>query len=154
MFEALKKRLKRIEKINVNSVMKKSLSGKSLQMDIISLNTDDQLYEKGIDSIGDQLGDYSPATIEGVPGRFKGKIEKGQRYDHITLSDSGDFYRSWRFKNESNEFYFVANAIKEGTDLAQFYGKDILGLTNENIKQTAEWVRPIFLNILRENIFK
>lgn len=43
-----------------------------------------QMYELGIDAKGKELGDYAPSTRVA-------KQAKGQRYDHITLRDSGSF---------------------------------------------------------------
>ena len=52
---------------------------------IIYLNTIEQLYEQGIDSEGLELYPfYSESTIIY-------KKEKGQRFDHVTLNDTGFF---------------------------------------------------------------
>jgi hypothetical protein len=94
---------------------------------IIQMNTEDQLEEDGIDSLGRELGDYSPYTVEI-------KKMKGQRYDHITLKDTGAFYDSW-----------VVTVDRDGIDvdaddtslydrpLFKVWGEDVLGLTKENL---------------------
>ena len=76
---------------------------------------------KGKDGQGESLGNYSPTTISI-------KQAKGQRTDHITLKDTGDFYSSYRL---SLNGLVTANTQKEDTDLAVEFGKDILTLSDE-----------------------
>ena len=61
---------------------------------IIDLNTEEQLYSQGVDSKGVQLGEYSIYT-KGL------KQNKGQRTDHITLKDTGEFYKSFSIRLEN-----------------------------------------------------
>jgi len=85
---------------------------------IIDLNTIDQLYNEGIDSLGNSLGEYSAYTKS-----IKGA--KGQRTDHITLKDTGEFYNSFRVILSGNKLQIVANPIKEDTNLFREFGIDI-----------------------------
>lgn len=177
MFGAIKNRLRNIIALDTDKVLREIFSNTGLQRDIIDLNTQDQLYDKGIDSKGTSLGQYSPATIQGTKN-FKGKIELGLRYDHITLYNSGEFYNSWKFKNKATEFLFTANAKKTSmenaydqgahgnvfklskkqkvtnVDLTLEYGKDIIGLTNENIAKVRVWVKPDVVKKIRREVFK
>jgi hypothetical protein len=75
---------------------------KDVQDEIIRINTEDQLEEEGIDSLGRKLGDYAPSTIAY-------KRRKGQRYDHVTLKDTGDFYNSFNVKVNVNEIIIDAD---------------------------------------------
>jgi len=129
--------------------MRQSLSNTNIQQEILDLNRLDQLYDKGIDAKSDSLGEYSPATIEGT-SNFLGKKQKGQRYDHITLNDTGEFYNSYVFKNEKDGFLIQADTLKDGTDLADEFGKDIIGLTEDNKSKVAGWlVEPMQQQILK-----
>lgn len=94
---------------------------------IIDLNQE-QLYEYGIDSNGNSLGEYTPYTKQL-------KQEKGQRIDHITLKDTGDFYNSFQliFNNSDGSIQIIADGQKEDTNLFREFGIDILGLTEENM---------------------
>ena len=111
---------------------------------IIDLNQE-QLYEYGIDSKGRSLGDYSAYTKSL-------KIPKGQRIDHITLKDAGDFYRSFSVKLEGSRFVIVADGQKEDTNLFKEYGIDILGLTEDSFDVLRTTAIPIINKYLKERL--
>jgi hypothetical protein len=106
---------------------------------IIYLNTINQLYDKGIDALGDSLGEYSAFTI-GL------KRQKGQRVDHITLKDEGDFYHSFRVSVTKSAIIINATTQKDDNDLAEQFGQEIIGLTDEN--------QPIVNEMILINIIK
>ncbi len=173
MLDLLTSLLKKASKLDANKLMRQSLNNTAIQQEILDLNRLDQLYDKGIDAKDDSLGEYSPATIEGT-ANFLGKKQKGQRYDHITLNDTGEFYDSYIFKNEKDGFIIQADTIKSGgqiemtssvpatkgkkfiakfedTDLADVYGKDIIGLNNGNKSKLAGWlIEPMQKGIKKE----
>lgn len=150
MFDLLTNIIKKVSKLDGNKIVRQSLNNTSIQQDILDLNKQDQLYNKGIDAKGDSLGEYSLSTIDGT-SNFEGKKQKGQRFDHITLNDTGDFYNSFIFKNNKDNFEIEADTLKEGTDLIDNFGKDILGITDENKSKLAGWlIEPIQKNILAE----
>jgi hypothetical protein len=115
---------------------------------IIDLNTEVQLYEKGIDSKGNSLGDYSFVTkyyfkpLAATEGR-------DGRTDHITLKDTGEFYRSFKVKVYKDSFVISANTQKEDNDLAQIFGREILGLTNESLSELIPEIKERINEILR-----
>lgn len=148
MFKPLFDLIKKVKALDQDKLVKKSLDDKDLQREILRMNTEDQLYNEGVDSKGKSLGNYSNATIFGTKN-YLGKIQKGQRYDHITLNDSGKFYASWKFKNEAKDFFMSADTNKNGVDLATEFGKDIIGLTSENTKAIIPDVKKSLLDQLR-----
>lgn len=94
---------------------------------IIQMNTEDQLEGRGVDSIGRPLGDYAPYTI------IEKKL-KGQRYDHVTLKDTGAFYDSWVVTVNRNYIEIDADDKSHyDVPLFQVWGEDVLGLTPENM---------------------
>lgn len=105
---------------------------------IVELNSQDQLFEKGITSTGVSIADYAPyseVTIEI-------KQQKGQPVNRVTLRDEGDFHASFALKIDNEQFEVVANDWKV-KDLTLYYGDEILGLTDDNISVVAnEWVYP------------
>jgi len=118
---------------------------------IIDLNTQEQLFEQGIDSKGRSLGEYSIATIEGTRN-FLGKKQKGQRFDHITLKDTGDFYKSFAVQLEGTTIRITADGQKEDTNLFQEYGIDIVGLTEDSMSVLATAAIPIIQKHLKDSL--
>lgn len=146
--------LKNIAEIGVNELMLMLSKDTEFVAKIIELNTISQLYDKGIDSKGDSLGEYSPATIEGTSS-FLGKKQKGQRFDHITLKDSGDFYNSWRaYLDMNSDIQITASPFKTDDfghtiNLLTEFGEDILGLTDENLQILIELAKEKCINFIR-----
>ena len=112
---------------------------------IIDLNTEEQLYSQGIDSKGVQLGEYSIYT-KGL------KQNKGQRTDHITLKDTGEFYKSFSIRLEGSSFRIIADGQKEDTNLFKEYGIDILGLTQDSMSVVVTAAVPIIQKYIKANL--
>lgn len=110
--------------------------------EIIDLNTDAQLFDKGIDSTGQSLpGTYAPFTIE-----IKSAL--GQPTDRITLKDTGDFHDSFFLKGSGFPFEVDASDSKRN-ELVSEWGEDIFGLTEEN---QSSWNDDHLEDV--QNIFK
>lgn len=127
---------------------------------IISLNTDDQLFDKGIDSKGVSLKEiggndftdsgYSPVTIE--IKRSKGG--KGGKFTNITLYDTGDYYESHEVEVDETGFEIESDPIKEDTNLYEEWGEDIVGLTDESLTKFSRFLLQRYINYVRATIFK
>ena len=101
---------------------------RDVQNEIIRINTEDQLEEEGVDSLGNTIGDYSPVTV------FLKRL-KGDRFDHITLKDEGDFHESFTIQVTNDGWILDADdSSKYDRPLFQVYGVDVLGLTDENME--------------------
>ena len=100
-----------------------------MQQFVVFLNTEKQLFE-GVDANEASLksigGDYAPIT------KFL-KAQKGQPFDRITLKDTGDFYDSFSVEALQDAIIIEADSIKEGYDLRDRWGQDILGLSEPSI---------------------
>lgn len=144
MFESILRVCNNVKKLNQDKILKEIFEDKDLQLDIINLNKD-QMYEQGVDSKGVTLGEYHPRTVEE-------KIKKGQRHDHITLKDTGEFYDSIKIKNEKERIVITGDMEKPDTDLEIIY-PNALGLTDENLKAVQGLVTPIFQAKVRQAIF-
>lgn len=127
-------------------------SQNDIQLFAIELNTGGpndskygQLFLQGIDSEGiplsDTGGDYSPITVQ--MKRFD-----GLPFDRITLYQEGDFYKSWDFAQEKDGFILTANTIKDGTDLQDRWGSNIVGLTDESISELAREAIPLIIEYI------
>lgn len=139
-----------IKNIMINVVGK----DRSLMTLIVSLNTQDQLFNKGIRSDGSDIKpDYTPFTISI-------KQEKGQPTDRVTLKDTGDFYDSFvAFVDSSADIIINSNPIKIDesgleTNLLFKYGEKIEGLTEQNLDIiTRKLIVPI-QKYIKNVIFK
>jgi hypothetical protein len=94
---------------------------------ITDMNSEDQLYEQGINRLGVNIMDYAPYS----PLTIEIKKEKGQPYNRVTLRDEGDFEQSFYVGADTQQFTIKAADWKT-EDLIQRYGRQILGLTEEN----------------------
>lgn len=143
----------RMRRVTANRVLRQVFSGNtSLQQDIIELNTEDQLYDKGVDAKGKELGEYAFITRTYYKPLAATQGRDG-RSDHVTLKDTGAFYRSFKFRGTAESFYFTADTIKVNefgsrTDLIEQFG-NVIGLTNENQKKVAKWIIPDCRRVVR-----
>lgn len=95
---------------------------------ILDANSEDQLYMQGVNRLGVSIMDYMPYT----PLTIEIKKEKGQPTNRVTLRDENDFESSFFLEVGEKQFEIKASDFKtEG--LMEKYGRQILGLTNENI---------------------
>jgi len=113
---------------------------------VVALNTDDQLYNHGIDGSGKVITPkYTSFTV-------MMKKYKGQRHDHVTLRDEGDFHSSFEIERDgATEFRIVATDWKTGK-LEKKYGVEIFGLTPANIDRVAELIKPGMIRSFRKTV--
>lgn len=121
---------------------------------IIRLNTEGEQSSQliyGVNSKGEDLdeigGPYSPYTV-------MLKKDKGQITDHVTLKDTGFFYRSFRTHwLQTGEIQITADTIKEGgDDLITRWGKDIIGLDDYNLGVLRDYARAKLPALIIKNI--
>jgi len=120
-----------------------------VQAQIIDFNLE-QMYEGGIDSEGNTLGQYAQITVSYWKPLARSLGNDG-RTDHITLKDTGEFYKSFRIKLDKDGFKITANTIKEDTDLAKIYPK-VIGLTKESKAMVSELITPYMVEAIRKEI--
>lgn len=109
---------------------------------IEDMNTEDQLFEKGVNRLGIPIMDYQPYS----PMTMEIKRMKGQPYDRVTLRDTGDFHQSFRVEATLKDFVISADDWK-AEKLKKKYGKGIFGLTEENLRElTWEYIYPDLMN--------
>lgn len=95
---------------------------------IVDMNAEEQLFEQGINRLGVDIMDYAPYS----PLTIAIKEEKGQPTNRVTLRDTGDFEASFFLEVGDKQFEIKASDFKT-EDLIKKYGRQILGLTDENI---------------------
>ena len=140
MLDILKAKLNKL-KVNEDAIFVFSIT-QDVKDEIIRLNTEDQLFEEGIDSLGDSLGDYSDVSVEIY----------GKRAGHITLKETGEFYDSFVIKADKKGIDIIADTQKESQDLAQSFGIEILGLTSENTAYLKDFILDGYWEYMRNKI--
>jgi len=97
---------------------------------ILDMNTQDQLYEKGIYRDGEKLDGYSPFTIHI-------KKQKGQPTNRTTLRDTGEFHESFYIEYTGDGFEIKASDPKT-EELKEHWGVEIMGLSDENLDELTK----------------
>lgn len=116
------------------------------EAEIVDMNVEDQLFERGVNRLNVNIMDYQPYH----PETIEIKMAKGQPYDRVTLRDEGDFHSSFHLNIDSEKFEIVADDEKTEW-LKKRYGRQILGLTVENARELAEsYVQPDLIKKLKE----
>lgn len=121
---------------------------------VVNLNRIGQLTE-GENADGEIIGTYSANTdmmSDGMTFSFEGltfeKIE-GEPYNFV---DSGDFFRSFRLRIYNDGFTIEADDQKQDGKLTDKFGKNILGLNDENINEMVEKLIPLYIEETRKYI--
>ncbi len=111
----------------------------------LDLNTESQLFGKGIDSKGNLLpGPYAPFTIEI-------KNLKGQPTNRITLRDTGEFHEGFFMKATSFPVEIDSSDSKT-SELKSQWGEDIFGLTDESQSEFNEQILDDIQTALKKGI--
>jgi hypothetical protein len=148
------------DRLNETQIWLTIVNNEEVKEFIISLNTEDQLFEKGIDSDGVSLKDiggndftdsgYSPVTIE----IKKTKTGKGSKTTNITLYDTGEYYESHEVNVDARGFTITADPQKDDTNLFDEWGENIVGLTDESLQKLISFLLIKYVNYTRDVIFK
>lgn len=116
---------------------------------IVGLNAEEQLYEQGINRLGVEIADYAPYS----PVTIAIKEAKGQPTNRVTLRDEGDFESSFFLEVGDKQFEIKASDFKT-EDLIRKYGRQILGLTDENIAILIwQYIYPDLINEAKTQIY-
>ena len=120
-FETLRKDLVRLKQGGINAIVQELVIENSVF--VKNLNREKQLYEKGIDSLGNKLKPYTRYTV-------REEKRKGQPYDKTTLKDTGDFYKKFYIQLDNREFKLDSADVKRD-ELEEKYGTNgsVFGLT-------------------------
>ena len=148
MFEAIKSLTKKVAELDEGVILNKLIANAEVRKFILNLNTNDQLFNKGIDSQNRSLGIYTPFTVNDkqqrgvpVPSDF-----------HITLFDTGQFYSTFVIIPGKDFFEIDANPIREDTNLFEQYGEEIVGLNDENLQKVIDLFRETISLRVREQL--
>ena len=144
-----------VASLDVGKLLLKIYKQKKTQDFIIGLNTREQLFINSEDSEGRKLGDigggYSPVTeelSEGISFQYQGESNVKLAGESPFLFDTGDFYKSFTVTPNEGGFAIDADPMKDGTNLFDQWGINILGLTDES----TELLQNFLLVALAEEI--
>lgn len=144
MLEDVRKTLEFYANLDINKVLFSVYKDNLVRLEILDLNRLDQLFDKGIDSDGVVIGLYTPRT-ELLSG---GKKKAGT---HFTFFDTGKFFSTFKLIPLKTSFRIQADGQKDEDNLFDKYGKNIVGLTQENIDFLPEILTPKILQWVNSN---
>lgn len=112
---------------------------------ICDMNSENQLFEKGITREGIKINSYAPYSKNTIAV----KIAKEQPTNRVTLRDTGEFHASFVVYTDDTKFFIDAKDWKTNK-LGEKYGEEIFGLTDENINELIwEYIYPALMNKVR-----
>ena len=113
--------------------------------EIIRLNTQEQLFDQGIDSKERGLGDYSEVSVQ-IFGKPRG---------HIRLFDTGAYYESHQVIVDANGLRIVVDDVSIYDEpLTDIYGPDIVGLTQEHLNSLHDWLIDNYIRYVRNKLLQ
>lgn len=121
--QALKHFQNNAEKIVLNEIKQK-------ERQIVWKVTLGQMWGKGEDGLGRQIGRYTARTIEI-------KQAKGQRTDHMTLRDTEDYHKSGRIEIQGDRFSVVFDDWKS-EKLRDDYGEAVESPSDETLQTVID----------------
>jgi hypothetical protein len=139
------------EGLEVNPALRFAMQEPGSTQEVIDLNTWTQLFGWGEDATGRQLSD-----IGGPYADFTVELKAGTRPNnspfHVDLYDTGDFYESFTVKVLPDGLLIQADTIKDGDDLRQRWGPEILGLNDESIEILARHIAGLVADYVRREL--
>ena len=141
-----------LKKVDVKSLTKAAVD--KTENEIVNLNREDQIFQKGIDSKGRSLFKYAPSTqaIFDSDPPVDTKGENKQRGTNYNLFWSGDSYYSFYAYVKGDKLY-ITSSQRGRRLLLKHGGDDIFGLTPENaIKANWEIIAPELNEAIRKQL--
>ena len=128
-----------------DNIWKKSVD-KSVKETIINLNTTDQLGSKGIDSLGDSLGEYAPFTVNL-------RLEKGLQVGHVDFKVTGKYWASWKIKVTESEIIINVDESRFNELVNELrFSEEHVGLTDINFAIVKEMIRENYIKNARKQL--
>jgi len=137
-------------KLNEDTAFKKVISDKNIQLEAVRLNTDEQLYIRGVDVHGNKL-----RSIYARFGKFYAdrtiqiKNEKGQPTDRVTMRDTGAMYKTEKAIIKANELKLDMNTYDLEENWGQFVGLDTVSKV-----QLVDKAKPIIKEYVKNTILQ
>lgn len=126
----------RLEKVDMHEVLNKAIEANE---EIISDQVTNQL-NKGFDGNGEDLGEYANYAYK-------------NRWKPVDLKLTGAFHESIKPKTYPDYFEMTASDPKT-EELTQKYGDAILNLSEEGVRNTAEFIKNDLQQLYAEEVMK
>ena len=135
-----------------NRVLSYSFKTKAIQDFIIQLNTDEQLFNEGVDRTGEIVGYYGRYTEAINRGKtFGGKAKiAGEPYFFL---DTGDLFNSFSVVVGTDSITIIATDVEKLADVME--NPDLLvGLTDESKRELIKEALPIIRDYIIKHLLK
>ncbi len=132
-----------------NQVFQLALSNKVIKDFIIFLNTETQLKQEHVDSLGQEL--FNTLTGRSVYAQSDPLGRGGQPYE---VRRSGDYYLTFNVKVGQGSIMIESNPFKANNTINLFdvYNENIEGLTEESIQKLILKAHEFFIKWYIQNI--
>lgn len=130
-----------------NEIFKLALDNKTIRDLIVFMNTDDQFGKDHVDSLGKSL--FNDLTGRTTYSLFDPKGRGGKPY---TLSDTGTYWDSFKATIGKGFIVITSDPFKDDDNLLEIYGKEIEGLTEENLQALITLAHEFFIKWYRKNL--
>ena len=137
----------KIERINEGQVFKTVLDNEVIKNLVIELNTQKQLKQESVDSLGQEL--FNQFTGRNF---YAANDPLGRGGEPYQVRRTGDFYKSFRVEITNDAILIFANPNKRDTNLFEMYSPEIVGLTEESKDILRGKVRELYQQWLREYV--
>jgi hypothetical protein len=143
-----------VKKLNEEKAFQKVIRDKSIQLEAIRLNRDEQLFKRGVDVFGVSMrSQYARGSNVYADYTIAIKNEKNQPTNRVTLRDTGAMYRTFKTKIVGDELMLDVDSIKEGKDLQKTWGQ-FVGLDEFSKEILINKSKPIVLNYVKSTILQ
>ena len=143
-----------VKKLNEDKAFQKVIRNKTIQVEAIRLNRDEQLFQKGVDNQGNKMrSDYARFGNFYSNYTIAIKNEKNQPTDRVTLRDTGAMYKTFKTKIVGDDLMLDVNSIKEGKDLVDSFG-EFAGLNAESKNKLLIVAKPIIFDYVKNTILQ
>lgn len=142
-FQTLQKNLVKLKNGGLESIIQSSVEKD--KEEAIELNTQSQLFNKGIDANGKRIKPAYAKTTISI------KKRKGQPTNRVTLKDTGDFYDDTDLDAGKKDFVMI-NFNEKFPKLIDKYGGAIMGLTEQSKAQFSVALKSTILKQIKRKI--
>ena len=129
------------------TIFKEVLDTKLVKELIVNLNTEQQLGEEHVDSLGNRL--FNQFTNRTTYATSDPLGRGGQPYE---VFQTGEYYDSFRVTITNGSIIIDSNPEKPDGNLFEMYNPDIEGLTESSKEALIELVRELYIKWIRDYV--